>query len=178
LLVYLGSRLKQNRNIRYFKGTVSQYVYLWIFSSNNTRGSTDSWIEAVSNIDSYSRRYSTTRKSPIFNFLSFFFQFSILFYCDGVGQITYGPFLLCCCFNGSYKSRNIGILTICAVQKNLRALSRSHLCLQISLRIRNHMQKWFNPLISDQSGIDWCEDRGSKISLDCPFKAFFARSAI
>jgi hypothetical protein len=32
-----------------------------------------------------------------------------------------------------------------------------HLYLRISLRIRNHMQKLFYPLISDQSGIDLCK---------------------
>jgi hypothetical protein len=52
---------------------------LWFFSSNTTPGSTDSWAKAVSNIDSYSRRYMTTK-------------FSILFYCHRVGKIIYGLF--------------------------------------------------------------------------------------
>jgi hypothetical protein len=34
---------------------------LWVFSSNNTPGSTDSWAKAVSNIDSHLRRYSTMK---------------------------------------------------------------------------------------------------------------------
>jgi hypothetical protein len=34
---------------------------LWIFSSNNTPGSTDSWAKAVPSIDSYSLRYLTMK---------------------------------------------------------------------------------------------------------------------
>jgi hypothetical protein len=115
-------------------------------------------------------------------------------------------FLLYCCFNGCYKSRNIGILTLRSAKKKLRTMLHSAelkkicyvrlraslcnsvwnlsqkfscrlhtmlhnaelrlrimhhcaesltVCLQISLRIRNHMQKWFNLFINDQSGFDW-----------------------
>jgi hypothetical protein len=46
------------------------------------------------------------------------FLFSILFYCHGVGKITYGPVLLYCCFNGCYKGRDIGILAPCCAKKN------------------------------------------------------------
>jgi hypothetical protein len=42
----------------------------------------------------------------------------------GVGKITYGPFLLHCCFNGWDKSRNIVVLTPrCA--KKLPAMQHS-----------------------------------------------------
>jgi hypothetical protein len=41
---------------------------------------------------------------------------------------------------------------------------------QISLRICNHVLKYFNLLVSDPSGIDWWKKQGSKISSDCPFK--------
>jgi hypothetical protein len=42
-------------------------------------------------------------------------------------------------------------------------IAQSHLYLRLSLsRIRNHMQKWFYPLISDPRGIDWWKNRGSK----------------
>jgi hypothetical protein len=32
-----------------------------VFLSNNTAGSTDLWAKVVSNVDSYSHRYSTTK---------------------------------------------------------------------------------------------------------------------
>jgi hypothetical protein len=43
------------------KGQPHEIFDLWFFSSNNTPGSTDSWASAVSNIDSYSRRFLTTK---------------------------------------------------------------------------------------------------------------------
>jgi hypothetical protein len=55
--------------------------------------------------------------------------FSILFYGHGVGKITYGPLLLYCCFNGCYKSINIGILTprlckkLCAMMNSLKSMT-------------------------------------------------------
>jgi hypothetical protein len=55
----------------------------------------------------------------------------------------------------------------------LRCASLRGVALRISLRIRNHMQKCFNPLISDRSGIDGWKNRNSKISWDCPFKAIY-----
>jgi hypothetical protein len=119
-------------------------------------------------------------------------RFSILFDCHAVSKITYGPFFLYCCFQGWYKSRNIGILTQRCAKQVLSATPRyaaqcevhaknflvdsvlccivwSHLNLQISLWMRNLMQKWFNSLISDRSGIDLWKTRGLKISWDCSF---------
>jgi hypothetical protein len=52
-----------------FKGIVSRDFQPLLFSSNNTPGPTDSWDKAVSNIDSYSRRYSTWK---IANFQFYF----------------------------------------------------------------------------------------------------------
>jgi hypothetical protein len=51
------------------KGQSHKIFYLWFFSPNNITGATDSWAKAVSNIDSCLRRYTTTKKSPIFNFI-------------------------------------------------------------------------------------------------------------
>jgi hypothetical protein len=63
-----------------FKGTVSREIRPLVFSSNNTPESTDSWSKSVSNMDSYSRRYSTTKIAH--------FQFILLPWV-GVGKITY-----------------------------------------------------------------------------------------
>jgi hypothetical protein len=51
------------------KGQSHEIFNLWFFSSNDTPWSTGSWVKAVSNIDSYSRRYSTTK---IANFQFYF----------------------------------------------------------------------------------------------------------
>jgi hypothetical protein len=50
-------------------------------------------------------------------------------------------------------------------------IARSNVHLRISLRIRNHIQKWFNLFISGPSRIDWWKNTlGLKILCDCPFK--------
>jgi hypothetical protein len=45
----------------YVKGQSHEIFNLWFFPSNNTPRSTYSWAKAVSNIESYLRRYSTTK---------------------------------------------------------------------------------------------------------------------
>jgi hypothetical protein len=55
-------------------------------------------------------------------------------------------------------------------------IARSQYILQIYLRIRNHMQKYFNPLISDPRLIDSWKNQGLKISWDSPFKFDIPRS--
>jgi hypothetical protein len=58
-----------NRSIEFLKRDSLMWLLTSGFSSNNTPGSTDSWTKAVENIiDSYSRRYSTT-KIVNFNFI-------------------------------------------------------------------------------------------------------------
>jgi hypothetical protein len=105
------------------KGTVSRDFRPLVFSSNITPGSTDSRAKAVSNIGSYSQRYSTLKIDYSLCSIerSQFFldncQFTILFYCHGVGKITYGDLLMTyCSFNICYKS---------AVQKKLCAMMHS-----------------------------------------------------
>jgi hypothetical protein len=44
------------------------------------------------------------------------------------------------------------------VSRYVWCLAQSHWYLP--LRMRNHMQQWFNPLISDRSGIDWWKNEG------------------
>jgi hypothetical protein len=61
----------------------------------------DLWANAVST-------GQTTKLLKLFLFVNR--QLSILFYCNGVGKITYGCFLLDCAFNGFYKSRQNGVL--------------------------------------------------------------------
>jgi hypothetical protein len=62
--------------------------------------SSDSWAKEVSNIESYSGRYSTTKIAN--------FQFILL---PWGRQDHLWPFLLYCCFNGCDKTRNIGVST-------------------------------------------------------------------
>jgi hypothetical protein len=65
--------------------------------------------------------------------------------------------------------------TLCYIARSrLRAVlpsaeERGHLYLWFSLRIRNNMQKWFNPLIT-VGLIDEKNHQRSKISWVCPFK--------
>jgi hypothetical protein len=74
-------------------------------------------------------------------------KLKILFYCHEAGKITYD----------SCKGRK-NLFPTPRHAKKLRALRHStestHFRERISLRIRNHMQKYFNPVISDPSGID------------------------
>jgi hypothetical protein len=72
----------------------------------------------IEEIFNYKNRLrSILHSTELIFYLLYNHQFSLLFYCHGVGKIIYGPFLLYCCFNGFYKSRNIGILTLCSAKK-------------------------------------------------------------
>jgi hypothetical protein len=70
------------------------------FSLNSTPGSPDSWAKTVLHIDSNSRSYSTTKIDSALcrRARSRFFLLDnakfILFYCHGVGKITYDRFFL------------------------------------------------------------------------------------
>jgi hypothetical protein len=71
------------------KGTVSRDFRPLVFSSNNTRWSTDSWAKAVSNIDSYSRRNSNSTRSPMGLFC---YTFTLM----AVTKAEYFDSVLCC----------------------------------------------------------------------------------
>jgi hypothetical protein len=55
----------------------------------------------------------------------------------------------------STKSRLRAVLHSAELRFRAKVQSTNSLIFVTSLRIRNHMQKWFNPLNSDPSGIDW-----------------------
>jgi hypothetical protein len=101
------------------KGTVSRDCRPLGFPSNNTPGSTDSWASGFEN------RFVT---AAIFDYENR--KFSFLFYYHGVGKITgtSRPFLLYCCFNICYKSRNIGILMTSRYDAWRRVSHDSALC--------------------------------------------------
>jgi hypothetical protein len=71
--------LRPGYNTIWLKGTVSRYFWPLVYSPSNTPGSTDSWTKAVSNIDSYSRRYLTTK---IANFQFYFTAMGCLWHSD------------------------------------------------------------------------------------------------
>jgi hypothetical protein len=77
--------LKREKLRENIKGRVSRDFRTPVFLLNCTPGSSDSWAKTVLHIDSNSRRYSI--------FLLDNAKPKILFYCHGVGKITYDRFL-------------------------------------------------------------------------------------
>jgi hypothetical protein len=142
-----------------FKGQSHEIFDLWIFRQINTPGPTDSW---VSNMDSYLRRYSTTK---IANFRIYFTAM------PWGSQDHLKLFLQYCCFNGCHKSRNIGVL-ITRYAKKLGSMlhSAESQLASAESQLIDHIQNCFYPLISEPSGIFEEKKRGSKIWWDCPFK--------
>jgi hypothetical protein len=66
------------------------------FSSINTPGPPDSWAKAVSNVNSYSKRYSIFSLRYPKNFLFYFAD-------NRKGRSLMDGFLLDCCFNSGYE---------------------------------------------------------------------------
>jgi hypothetical protein len=58
------------------------------------------------------------------------------------------------------------------VDSALCHIARSHIYLQISLRICNCMQKWVNSLISDPSGLIYEKTKGRKSRETVPFSKY------
>jgi hypothetical protein len=77
-----------------------RFLTLGFFSLNCTPGSPDSWAKTVLHIDSNSRSYSTSKIDSALCRIArsqFFLldnvKLNILFYCHGVGNITYDRFV-------------------------------------------------------------------------------------
>jgi hypothetical protein len=175
------------------KGQYHEIFVTLYFSLNGTSGCPDSWAKEVLNIDSNSRRNSIRydyenrlralprRAESIFLLDNAKLKF---FYCHKAGKMTYDWFFYILYF---CKGRKI-FSPLRTMSKKLRARhsveSRLHAMphsgesqLHEFLCEFNHMQKYFNPLISDPSGIDSCktEIRKSRetVPLIWPYKYFF-----
>jgi hypothetical protein len=149
------------------KGTVSRYFRPSVFSLNCNPGSPHSWAKTVLHIDSNSQRYSIKfdEKNQLcampHSAESIFLdndKLKILFYCHGVGKITYDRFVWkTVTLKASVKVERI-LFRIPAVRKKLRAMRHSAESIfvvefnRISQRIQICMQNRFSPWIRGPRG--------------------------